>query len=98
MPTITTLIRTTALGLTALVALTSCGTRKEIAYTYTKANVTETQLLEDKAVLKRTAGVVKVLGHLDDKNIARIELIMKEKGEEPAVRQILDLGYTQVRN
>ena len=89
---------TTALGLAALVALAGCGARKEITYTYTKANVNEIMLLEDKAVLKRTDGVVKVIGHLDDRNTARIELIMKAKGEEPAVRQILALGYQQVRN
>lgn len=98
MTTRTAFLRTAALSLTALVALAGCGTRKEIAYTYTKANVTEVQLLEDKALLKRTDGVVKVIGHLDDKNTARIELFMKEKDEEPAVRQILDLGYKQVRN
>ena len=89
---------TTALGLVALVALAGCGTRKEIAYTYTKANVTEVMLLEDKAALKQTDGVVKVIGHLDDRNTARIELHMKAKGEEPAVRKILELGYQQVRN
>lgn len=94
----TFLTATAALGLTALVALAGCGTRKEIAYTYTKANVTETMLLDDKAVLKKTAGVVRVIGHLDDKGTARIELHMKEKGEDSAVRQILDLGYRQVRN
>lgn len=100
MPTPTPLVirATAALGIAALVAFTGCGTRKEIAYTYTKANVTETMLLEDKAVLKQTDGVVKVIGHLDDRNTARIELIMKAKGEEPAVKKILELGYQQVRN
>ena len=45
MTTRTAFLRTAALSLTALVALAGCGTRKEIAYTYTKANVTEVLLL-----------------------------------------------------
>jgi hypothetical protein len=98
MPTRATIARTAILGLATLVALAGCGTRKELARTYTKDNVSPQQLLEDKALLKRTDGVVKVITHLDDRNTARIELYMKEKGEEPAVRQILDLGYQQVRN
>ena len=100
MPTTTPLVirATAALGIAALVTLAGCGMRKEIVYTYTKANVTEITLLEDKAALKKTEGVVKVIGHLDDRNTARIELFMKAKGEEPAVRKILALGYQQVRN
>lgn len=98
MPTPRFITTAATLGIAALVTLAGCGTRKEITYTYTKANVTETMLLEDKAALKQTDGVVKVIGHLDDRNTARIELIMKAKGEEPAVKKILELGYQQVRN
>lgn len=99
MPTPTSLIRATAgLGLAALVALGGCGVRKEIVYTYTKANVSQTQLLDDKAALKETDGVLRVITHLDEKGTARIEFHVKEKHEDPAVRKILDLGYQQVRN
>lgn len=98
MTTRTAFVRTAALALTALVALAGCATRKEVAYTYTKTNVTQAQLLADEGLLKRTDGVVKVITHLDDKNTARIELYIKEKAKEAGVRQILDLGYQQVRN
>ena len=87
------------LVLCSLAGLVGCGARPLTeSYTYVKEHVSQSQLLDDERTLKRTKGVKQVISHLDDKDTARIELIVDEKHKAPGVQQIQDLGYLQVRN
>jgi hypothetical protein len=82
-----------------LVALAGCGSRPlTVSYTYQKEHVSQSQLLEDERTLKHTKGVTQVLSHLDDKDAAHIELILDQRHPDAGLRQVQDLGYTQVRN
>lgn len=82
-----------------LVALGGCGARPlTVSYTYTKEHVSQSQLLDDERSLRKTKGVTQVLSHLDDKDAARIELIVDQKHKDAGLQQIQDLGYIQIRN
>ena len=85
--------------LCVLAGLVGCGARPlTVSFTYIKEHVSQSQLLDDENTLKRTNGVKQVLPHLDDKDTARIELIVDEKHKTAGLQPIQDLGYLQVRN
>jgi hypothetical protein len=85
--------------LCCLAALVGCGSRALTeSFTYVKEHVSQSQLLDDERTLRHAKGVKQVITHLDDKDTARIELIVDQKHKEDGLHQIQDLGYIQVRN
>lgn len=80
-------------------ALVGCGARPlTVSFTYQKEHVSQSQLLDDERTLRHTKGVAQVISHLDEKDAARIELIVDQKHKDAGLQQIQDLGYIQVRN
>lgn len=83
----------------ALVALVACGEpRHKVSYTYTKPMMTQQALLDDEQQLKKTDGVLQVMGKIDDKNTVRVEVILDADEKDGGIRYLLDQGYSQVRN
>lgn len=83
----------------ALAALVACGEqRSKVTYTYTKPNMTQQALLDDEMQLKKTDGVLQVMGKIDDRNTVRIDVILDAGEKDGGIRYLLDQGYSQVRN
>lgn len=82
----------------ALFALVACSSGRTVSFTYTKPNVTQQMLLDDEKQLRNTSGVEQVLTKIDDKNTARIDLILDENHKAPGMSYIIQMGYSQVRN
>ena len=82
----------------ALIALVACSSRRTVSFTYTKPNVTQEMLLDDEKQLRNTSGVQQVMTKIDDKNTARIDLILDENHKAPGMSYIIQMGYSQVRN
>ena len=83
----------------ALVALVACGEpRTKVSYTYTKQMMTQQALLDDEQQLKKTDGVLQVMGKIDDKNTVRVEVTLDADDKGGGIRYLLDQGYSQVRN
>lgn len=82
----------------ALVALVACGEPRKVGYTYTKPMMTQQALLDDEEQLKKTDGVLQVMGKIDDKNTVRVEVILDADDKGDGIRYLLDQGYSQVRN
>jgi hypothetical protein len=89
---------TLSVALATVLALVGCREVRTVSYTYTKPNYSQNQLLDDEQALKRTTGVRQVIPKIDDKNTARIEIILDEQNKAPGLRLIQDLGYQQARN
>ena len=81
----------------ALIAVVACSGRT-VSFTYTKPNVTQQMLLDDEKQLRNTSGVEQVMTKIDDKNTARIDLILDENQKAPGMSYIIQMGYSQVRN
>jgi uncharacterized protein YcfL len=82
----------------ALIALVACSSDRAVSFTYTKPNVTQQMLLDDEKQLRKTSGVRQVMTKIDDKNTARIDLILDENQKAPGMDYIIQMGYSQVRN
>ncbi len=84
-------------GLLVVAALSGCAPTR-VQATFTKANVSEPQLNQDVAELRRTTGVEQVLPrhHLD--NTVTIQLYLDEDNPLPGKQTAADLGYAQVRD
>jgi hypothetical protein len=82
----------------ALVALVACGEVRKVNYTYTKPNMTQQALLDDEQQLKKTDGVLQVMGKIDDKNTVRMVIILDADDKANGIRYLLDQGYSEVRN
>lgn len=78
--------------------LVACSEPRRLGYTFTKPNMTDQALLDDKVQLKGTEGVLDVTGKIDDMNRAFIEVVLDGDNEERGMRYLLDHGYTKVRN
>ena len=81
-----------------LMALVACSSGRTVSFTYTKPNVTQQMLLDDEKQLRKTSGVQQVMTKIDDKNTARIDLILDESQKAPGMDYIIQMGYSQVRN
>jgi hypothetical protein len=81
-----------------LMALVACSSGRTVSFTYTKPNVTQQMLLDDEKQLRKTSGVEQVMTKIDDKNTARIDLILDENHKGPGLDYIIQMGYSQVRN
>ena len=82
----------------ALIALVACGEPRKVNYTYTKPNMTQQALLDDEQQLKKTDGVLQVMGRIDDKNTVRVVVILDADDKAEGIRYLLDQGYSEVRN
>jgi hypothetical protein len=78
--------------------LSSCGEPRRLTYTFSKPNMTEQALLDDKQQLKGTKGVLDVMGKIDDMNRVFLEVTLDGDKEEAGTRYLLDHGYSKVRN
>lgn len=78
--------------------LGACGEPRRLSYTFTKPNMTEQALLDDKQQLRGTKGVLDVTGKIDDMNRVFLEVVLDGEKEEPGTRYLLDQGYSRVRN
>jgi uncharacterized protein YcfL len=93
-----TAVLITLMAAAALLTLTGCGSSRAVSYTYTKANMSQQLLLDDEHRLRSTSGVKQVIPKIDDKNTARIEIMVDETNKTPGLRLLQDLGYHQVAN
>lgn len=82
----------------ALVALVACGEPRKVTNTFTKPMMTQQALLDDEQQLKKTDGVLQVMGKIDDKNTVRIDVILDADDKADGIRYLLDQGYSEVRN
>ncbi len=60
--------------------------------------MTQQALLDDEQQLKKTDGVLQVMGKIDDKNTVRVEVTLDADDKGGGIRYLLDQGYSQVRN
>ncbi len=81
----------------SLLLLAGCASRS-MQYTLTKADVTQSQLIQDEKVLRDTSGVQKVIPHHDSGNGVTLELYLEEDNTTKGLQAATDLGYRQVRN
>jgi hypothetical protein len=81
----------------AIASLTACASRS-IQYTMTKADVSQSQFIQDQKLLRDTSGVDKVIPRHDSQNGATIELYLEEGSTEKGLQTATDLGYRLVRN
>ncbi len=86
-----------AAALVAMALVAGCASRA-VAYTMTKADVSQSQLIQDEQVLRETSGVQKVITRHDSANGVTIELYLDEGHTVKGLQTATDLGYQQVRN
>ena len=84
-------------ALAAVASLSACASRS-LQYTLTKADVSQSQFIQDQKVLRDTSGVDKVIPRHDSQNGATIELYLTEGNTEKGLQTATDLGYHLVRN
>lgn len=77
------------------VLLVACGVRKDLAFTYHKADVSEAQLIADQQTLRNTPGVQRVHGRLGDQNRATIEVGVKEGYDLLIQEKLIGMGWNQ---
>lgn len=81
----------------SLLLLAGCASRN-VEYTLTKADVTQSQLIQDEKVLRDTSGVEKVITRHDSANGVTLELYLEEDNTTKGLQAATDLGYQRVRN
>ncbi len=75
--------------------LVACGVRKDLAFTYHKADISEAQLIADQQTLRNTPGVQRVHGRLGDQNRATIEVGVKEGYDLLIQEKLIGMGWNQ---
>jgi len=88
------IIRCCLLALAGLF-LVACGVRKDLAFTYHKADISESQLIADQQTLRNTPGVQRVHGRLGDQNRATIEVGVKEGYDLLIQEKLIGMGWSQ---
>lgn len=84
-------------GLSLTSMLTACASR-QVQYTLTKSNVTQSQRIQDEKLLRGTGGVRQVQTVHDANNSVRMVLFLEETNAPNGLQTATDLGYQQVRN
>ena len=84
-------------GLSLMSLLAACASR-EVQYTLTKNDVTQSQLIQDEKLLRGTGGVRQVQTVHEMNNSVRMVLFLDESNATKGLQRATDLGYQQVRN
>lgn len=84
-------------GLSLMLVLAACASR-QVEYTLTKSNVSQSQRIQDEKLLRETGGVRQVQTVQDANNAVRMVLFLDEKNAIKGLQTATDLGYQQVRN
>lgn len=87
-------IRSVGMLAVALV-LVACGVRKDLAFTFHKADISEAQLIADQQTLRNTPGVQRVHGQLGHQNRATIEVGVKEGYDLLIQEKLIGMGWNQ---
>lgn len=77
--------------------LAACASR-QVQYTLTKSNVSQSQRIQDEKLLRETGGVRQVQTVQDANNAVRMVLFLDETNATKGLQTATDLGYQQVRN
>jgi hypothetical protein len=84
--------------LSVSLALIGCRTRggeQHHSYSYHKADVSQTQLLQDEADLRRVSGVFRVTPTHHQDGSATIEVEVDERAHIAIQQRLSDMGYTK---
>ena len=84
-------------GLSLMSVLAACASR-QVQYTLTKSNVSQSQRIQDEKLLRETGGVRQVQTVQDANNAVRMVLFLDETNATKGLQTATDLGYQQVRN
>ena len=84
-------------GLSVMSVLVACASR-QVQYTLTKSNVSQSQRIQDEKLLRQTGGVRQVQTVQDANNAVRMVLFLDETNATKGLQTATDLGYQQVRN
>ncbi len=84
-------------GLSLMMSLVACASR-QVQYTLTKNDVTQSQLIQDQKLLRETGGVRQVQAVHEANNAVRMVLFLDETNATKGLQTATDLGYQQVRN
>jgi len=88
------LLRTAALAAATLV-FTSCGVRKDHAFSYVREGVSEQQYLDDQMTLRNTPGVQYVHGQRSAEGKAALDVGVKEGYDLLIQEKMLLMGWTR---
>ena len=80
-----------------VLSLAACAAR-QVQYTLTKNDVTQSQLIQDQKLLRETGGVRQVQTVHEANNTVRMVLFLDETNATKGLQTATDLGYQQVRN
>jgi|GEM_PF-4570235 len=76
-------------------ALIACGVRKDLAFTFHRADTSEAQMIADQQTMRNTPGVQRVHGQMGEQGRATIEVGVKEGYDLLIQEKLIGMGWTQ---